>query len=760
MQFVANCVIIQKTNPKAKPMKVGGAKHEPKFRISMEYGGRAAFVGYPYYAARALCFFCFVANLEVIDMSLKSVLTALSLKAKIVISAVAVAAVGTAVTAAVILTGSTDTYRVLKVFELSGSAVISREGTGKLDAYVGMNLESGDTLTVNDDSTMRISMDNDKYVQLEGGTVLELVAEGTAADSRTSIKLKKGTILNELTSSLSANSSYEVSTPKSTMAVRGTSFLISVEENEDGSYNITTQTFHGKVEVILLDSEGNPTDKRVIVTEDNCVIVRTVVNDETGNPAEIDGISFFAVEIEDGVYVEVPYGESPLTGIDYSKLSESIKHRLLNSSESGVLVLNKLVEGKLRGEAAASAGDDNKATEATETTTTLPDSEPEETTTTEQTEDTTITTTVTTVPESSTTATTVTTVPVSETTPKTAATTVPTSETTKKTTKKTKKTTKTEATTTTTEATTTTTEATTTTAETTVTTSETTVSSTTTTTPAWVYIPPVITEEEPPVSETYTINYVLASNPSVVVATQPNVNYGDPLDASLLPVAFDVEDDGTYDYYLFNTSQISGTVTGNSTIPVTYEEYDSVYEVKFSNTSSHYLVLADSEITLPSTADPVSGYTFVGWGVVTSGGYSDPSVKIGSDSVTDNDPINYYCNSIPKYDPGQTISLSGVARLGGNYPDYKGQNYKFAAIYGSNKTITIVDQAGTECGQFQAPYGTRIDKSKLVETLNDSTADLNTITWKCNDSIIDFSTARVDDVVTTIVADGYTKPTG
>ena len=755
-------------------MKVGGAKHEPKFRISMEYGGRAAFVGYPYYAARALCSLCFVANPEVIDMSLKSVLTALSLKAKIVISAVAVAAVGTAVTAAVILTGSTDTYRVLKVFELSGSAVISREGTGKLDAYVGMNLESGDTLTVNDDSTMRISMDNDKYVQLEGGTVLELVAEGTAADSRTSIKLKKGTILNELTSSLSANSSYEVSTPKSTMAVRGTSFLISVEENEDGSYNITTQTFHGKVEVILLDSEGNPTDKRVIVTEDNCVIVRTVVNDETGNPAEIDGISFFAVEIEDGVYVEVPYGESPLTGIDYSKLSESIKHRLLKSSESGLLILNKLVEGKLRGEAAASAGDDNKATEATETkapetTTTLPDSEPEETTTTEQTEDTTITTTVTTVPESSTTATTVTTVPVSETTPKTAATTVPTSETTKKTTKKTKKTTKTEAatttteaTTTTTEATTTTTEATTTTAETTVTTSETTVSSTTTTTPAWVYIPPVITEEEPPVSETYTINYVLASNPSVVVATQSNANYGDPLNASLLPVAFDVDDDGTYDYYLFNPSQISGIVTGNSTIPVTYEEYNSVYEVKFGNTSTHYLVLENSEITLPSSANPIpyDGYTFVGWGVVTSGAYS--GLKVGSENIEDGS-LEYNTNNIPSpmFDPGQTISLSGVNRLGGAYPDYeKGKNYKFFAIYGSNKTITIVDKDGAECGQFQAPNGAHIDKSKLEETLNDSTADLTTITWKCNDSIIDFSTARVAYGVTTIVADGYTKPTG
>lgn len=38
-------------------MKVGDAKHEPKFRDFMEYGGRAAFVGYLYYAARSYTLF-------------------------------------------------------------------------------------------------------------------------------------------------------------------------------------------------------------------------------------------------------------------------------------------------------------------------------------------------------------------------------------------------------------------------------------------------------------------------------------------------------------------------------------------------------------------------------------------------------------------------------------------------------------------------------------------------------------------------------
>ena len=93
------------------------------------------------------------------DMSIKSAISALSTKAKVIIGTAAAAVVGAAVAAAVLLSGGTGTYRVLKVFELDGSAVISREGTGELSAYVGMNLESGDTLTVGEGSTMRISMD-------------------------------------------------------------------------------------------------------------------------------------------------------------------------------------------------------------------------------------------------------------------------------------------------------------------------------------------------------------------------------------------------------------------------------------------------------------------------------------------------------------------------------------------------------------------------------------------------------------------------
>lgn len=318
-------------------------------------------------------------------MSIKARLAALSLKIKIIIACTVIAAAGV-VTAVIVMNSSKeDTYRVLKVFELSGSAVITREGTGELDAYVGMNLESGDTVSVDEGSTLRISMDGDKYVLLDGGTVLELVAEGTPSDSRTSLSLKKGTILNELTVSLSANSSYKVATPKATMAVRGTSFMVSVEMDEDGSYIIKTNTFNGTVEAILLDANGNPTGKTAMVPADKCVIIRTEPNPETGNPAEVDGKSFFVYEISPGVYVEVPEGDDPVSDIIYELISEVVKKYAIRSNDDGTMVLDGVVLRKLKGESgSASDNTDDVSTESSDTTTALSETEPVTTSASEQ----------------------------------------------------------------------------------------------------------------------------------------------------------------------------------------------------------------------------------------------------------------------------------------------------------------------------------------------------------------------------------------
>ena len=116
-------------------------------------------------------------------MSLKAIFAAMSIKIKVLVVCAAVVVVGGTAAAVGIYMTKEDTYRVLKVFEMSGEATVSREGSGELAAYVGMNLESGDTVSVAEGGTVRLSLDGDKYIQLDELTVLEREATGSKTDS-------------------------------------------------------------------------------------------------------------------------------------------------------------------------------------------------------------------------------------------------------------------------------------------------------------------------------------------------------------------------------------------------------------------------------------------------------------------------------------------------------------------------------------------------------------------------------------------------
>lgn len=281
-------------------------------------------------------------------MAIKEFLAAMTLKAKVIAVSTAVLVTGTIGTVVGIAVAKEDEYRVVKVFEMTGEATVERDGTGELSAYVGMNLENGDVLTVAEDSTLRISMDNDKYVLLDGGTVLKLNATGTSSDSKTKIELMRGEILNEITKPLSSNSSYEVATPKATMAVRGTSFVVKVEEDSEGGYITNQQTLQGKVEIELLSPEGKKTGKKVIVSEDKSVTIATTPNEESGNSAEIDGTSFFVIEDINGDFIVVSDPEEAVQEIDYTTISDNIKKIAIYSDDTRLMVLDEVVARKIR----------------------------------------------------------------------------------------------------------------------------------------------------------------------------------------------------------------------------------------------------------------------------------------------------------------------------------------------------------------------------------------------------------------------------
>lgn len=150
-----------------------------------------------------------------------------------------------------------ESYRVIEIMQLEGTAVVTREEVGELEAYENMRLESGDQMRVEEESSVVLSLDDDKYVLVEPGTQMSLTAEGNSADSRTVIHLEEGAVVSQLTQKLSDESSYEVTTPNSTMAVRGTVFRVEVTYDENGESRTCVTVLEGVVGSRLIYPDGS-----------------------------------------------------------------------------------------------------------------------------------------------------------------------------------------------------------------------------------------------------------------------------------------------------------------------------------------------------------------------------------------------------------------------------------------------------------------------------------------------------------------------
>ena len=149
-----------------------------------------------------------------------------------------------------------EAYRMIQVLEVSGSVSVERKSMGTMDAYEGMRLESGDKITVSEESWLKMKMDEDKYALVEPGSVVRLEASGSSADSKTVLHLESGAISNRLEGKLSDGSSYEVNTPNSTMAVRGTVFRVEVTISEDGVSISNVSVYGGSVASRLVQPDG------------------------------------------------------------------------------------------------------------------------------------------------------------------------------------------------------------------------------------------------------------------------------------------------------------------------------------------------------------------------------------------------------------------------------------------------------------------------------------------------------------------------
>ena len=157
-----------------------------------------------------------------------------------------------------------DVYRNIRITDITGEAIVNRDGQEGLEAYVNMNLQSEDELITEKGAKVTLRLDDDKYVIVDEDSKLVLIAEGTAEDSTTRIELEYGAVFSDIKEKLSDKSGYEVVTPGSVMSVRGTRFEVVYREMKDEAGKLLEKvmkvlTFDGEVYV---KPEGT-NDKRI-----------------------------------------------------------------------------------------------------------------------------------------------------------------------------------------------------------------------------------------------------------------------------------------------------------------------------------------------------------------------------------------------------------------------------------------------------------------------------------------------------------------
>lgn len=214
----------------------------------------------------------------------------MSKKAGIVIGVVLAIVVAVAAGFVALTGGKGEAYRSIMVYQVEGNATITRASVGEMEAYENLMLQSGDSVAVASESSLRLKLDDDKYLLAEQDTRMNIVAEGDGENAKTYIDLEQGSVTSEIQNKLGQNASYEVNTPNSIMAVRGTIFRVETAKSESGDDDTRLSVFEGTVSVRTVKPDGTVSDEEVMVEAGQELHVGGTATSaaDLGEPADID----------------------------------------------------------------------------------------------------------------------------------------------------------------------------------------------------------------------------------------------------------------------------------------------------------------------------------------------------------------------------------------------------------------------------------------------------------------------------------------
>lgn len=218
---------------------------------------------------------------------------------------VALVVIAALIVGAIFLLGGKDAYRTLKVYRTEGTSEVQRAGGDAIKPYENMMLENGDAVKTLEDGYLYLKLDEDKYLLAEPDANFSLIATGDAQNSKTRIEIAYGSVIVHVTNALSEDSSFEIGTGNSTMAVRGTSFRVSVTEDEQGNVVSSVEVFEGEVSVQPVQPNGSTSQPTSVTAGQAAVVDQDGEVEKTAEGVVLEdlddnALEFLKIAIENG----------------------------------------------------------------------------------------------------------------------------------------------------------------------------------------------------------------------------------------------------------------------------------------------------------------------------------------------------------------------------------------------------------------------------------------------------------------------------
>ena len=221
-----------------------------------------------------------------------------------------------------LLGGANDTYRTIKVYRIEGNAEVRKAAGDIMTPYENMLLENNDSVKTLENGYLYLKLDEDKYLLAEPDANFSLIATGDAQNSKTRIEIAYGSVIVHVTNALSEDSSFEIGTGNSTMAVRGTSFRVSVTEDEQGNVASSVEVFEGEVSVQPVQPNGSTSQPTSVIAGQAAVVDQDGEVEKTAEGVVLEDLDDNALEF---LKIAIEHGKD--VGVSADEIDEIIANK-------------------------------------------------------------------------------------------------------------------------------------------------------------------------------------------------------------------------------------------------------------------------------------------------------------------------------------------------------------------------------------------------------------------------------------------------